>query len=99
MHFWKELCKKLGVTLKLSTAYYPETDGQTEVANAGLKCYLRCYTNYMQDDWVDWLPIAELAINNRENTLTGVAPNMAIKGYLPRLSVEPNLGPIEDAKT
>jgi hypothetical protein len=97
-HFWKELCKRLGVMPKLSTAYHPETDGQTEVANAGLKCYLRCYTNYMQDDWVDWLPIAELAINNRENTSTGVTPNLALKGYLPRLGVEPD-SPITDARS
>ncbi|KAI1506860.1 hypothetical protein Ptr86124_014198, partial [Pyrenophora tritici-repentis] len=79
-HFWKELCHRLGVTPKLSTAYHPETDGQTEVANAGLKCYLRAYTNYMQNDW--------LAINNRENVSSGVAPALATKGYLPRMGSE-----------
>jgi hypothetical protein len=96
-HFWKELCSRLGVAPRLSTAYHPETDGQTEIANAGLKCYLRAYTNYMQNDWVDWLPIAELATNSRENSSTGIAPNMALKGYLPRLGIEPD-APIRHAQ-
>ncbi|KAI1511087.1 rve multi-domain protein [Pyrenophora tritici-repentis] len=100
-HFWKELCHRLGVTPKLSTAYHPETDGQTEVANAGLKCYLRAYTNYMQNDWVDWLPLAQLAINNRENVSSGVAPALATKGYLPRMGSElvTEDSPITDARS
>lgn len=40
-HFWQHLFKALGVTLKLSTTYHPQTDGQTERVNQCLECYLR----------------------------------------------------------
>lgn len=41
-NFWQQLFKALGVTLKLSTAYHPQTDRQTERVNQCLECYLRC---------------------------------------------------------
>ena len=50
--FLRALCQQLGITVKLSTAYYPETDGQTERANQELECYLQSYINYQQDNWV-----------------------------------------------
>ena len=49
-HFWKRLCQRLGTKPKISTAYHPETDGQTENANAYLKQYLRAYVSYDQND-------------------------------------------------
>jgi hypothetical protein len=89
--FWPELCRRLGVKPLLSTAWHPETDGQTEIANAGLKCYLRAYVNFTQNDWVDYLPMAELATNCRENASSGISPALATKGYLPRLGIEPDV--------
>ena len=52
-HFWADLCSALGIQSNLSTAYHPETDGQTERVNQILEQYLRIYINYQQDDWVD----------------------------------------------
>ena len=49
--FWKTICESWGVTLKLSTAYHPETDGQTERLNAVMEQYLRAHVNHLQDDW------------------------------------------------
>jgi len=49
----KELNKMLGIESKLSTAYYPETDGQMERTNQELKQYLRIYINYRQNNWVE----------------------------------------------
>ena len=47
-HFWKRLCQRIGTQPRLSTSHHPETDGQTENANHGLKQFLRCFINYMQ---------------------------------------------------
>ena len=81
---WKRLMSKLGISKKMSTAYHPETDGQTEIANANLKRYLRAYTNYAQSDWAKWLPLAELAINSHESETTGISPMLAEIGYQPK---------------
>jgi hypothetical protein len=60
--------------MALSTAYHPQTDGQTERLNQELEQYLWLYVNHMQTDWVDWLPVAEFAYNNREHLATGFSP-------------------------
>ena len=48
--FWQSLFKILGVEIKLSSAYHPQTDGQTERVNQVLEQYLRCTINYHQDN-------------------------------------------------
>jgi len=55
---------KLGIERRLSTAFHPQTDGQTERTNAILEQYLRAYINYQQDDWCGYLPLAEFVNNN-----------------------------------
>jgi len=49
--------------LNVSTAFNPETDGQTKILNQTLNQYLRSYCSYYQDDWVEVLPFAEHAYN------------------------------------
>jgi len=61
---WKETTGKLGIERRLSTAFHPQTDRQTERTNAILEQYLRAYINHQQDDWCGYLPLAEFAYNN-----------------------------------
>jgi hypothetical protein len=54
----KELCKSLGIQQNISTAYHPQTDGQSERTNQWLEQYLRIFGNGAQTDWAQWLPLA-----------------------------------------
>jgi len=63
--FMKELNKILGINTKLSTAYHPQTDGQTERMNQELEQYLRMFVDYCQMNWLEWLAIAEFSYNNK----------------------------------
>lgn len=90
--FWDELCRQLKIEARLSTAYHPETDGQTEIANSAMEQVLRAYTNYQQDDWVRWLPTAQFEANNTVSETTGISPMMACYGQNPRMGFEPPTG-------
>ncbi|KAM4066712.1 reverse transcriptase (RNA-dependent DNA polymerase) [Hirsutella rhossiliensis] len=72
--FWKRFCRLAGVTQKLSTAYHPQTDGGPERMNQEVEAYLRAYVSYVQDDWGELLPAAQLALNNRESAATKISP-------------------------
>ena len=86
---WKHLCRILRINARLSTAFHPETDGQSEIANSEMERYLRTYVNYMQDDWSEWLPIAEFSANNSPSSTTKLSPFFANYGYHPRMSFDP----------
>lgn len=81
--FWRELTRLLQIDLRTSTAYHPQTDGLTERTNQTLEVYLRAYTSYQQDDWVDYLPLAEFAFDNSTNTSTKQTPYFANLGFHP----------------
>ena len=89
--FWKWLCKFLQIDHHLSTAFHPQTDGQTERMNSRIEQYLRAYINFAQDDWVRYLPSAEFAINNQDSQVTGVSPFLAVYGLNPRSGSECSL--------
>ena len=82
--FWKALFEALGTNIKLSSAYHPQTDGQTERVNQTLEQYLRCFCSYDQDNWVDLLPFAEFAYNNSSHEAIGVSPFLAMYGWNPK---------------
>jgi transposase InsO family protein len=72
--FWQTLFRTLGTKLAMSTAFHPQTDGQTERANRTLEDMLRAFTSYRQDDWDTQLTAAEFACNNAPNQSTGMTP-------------------------
>ena len=66
----KELNKMLGIETKLSMAYYPQIDSQTKKTNQELEQYLRMYVNRKQNNWSEWLAMAEFTFNNKVHTVT-----------------------------
>jgi hypothetical protein len=94
--FWTQLSQRLGITLKHSSLFRPETDGQTERINSSVEAYLRAFMNFHQNDWVQWLPLAEFALNNVISETTGVSPFFANYGFNPCLGTEPSEPPHPD---
>ena len=74
VNLMKELNQMLGIETKLSTAFYPQMDGQTEQTNQELEQYLRMFIDHRQEQWPEWLGTAEFAYNNKVNTSTKVSP-------------------------
>ena len=71
---FQEWCKLLGIESSMSTAYHPQTDGQTERVNQTLEQYLRCYVDYQQTEWSRLLSSAEFAYNNASHEGTKTSP-------------------------
>jgi len=82
--FWESLCKMLGVKRRMSTAYHPQTDGQTERTNQRLEGYLRTFVNYDQDDWYQLLLLAEHLYNNSATNAHKMIPFFANYGFHPQ---------------
>ena len=69
-NYWKTISAAMGTKPKMSTAYHPRTDSQTERANQVLETYLRHYINQTHSNWVQLLPVAQLAINQHRSDST-----------------------------
>lgn len=85
--FWAALCALVGMRVNLSTAYHPQTDGQTERANRTLGEMLRNLAGRCQDKWDTFLSAAEFAMNNAANRSTGQSPFFLTYGFHPPLPV------------
>ena len=81
--FWSELCYYAKVKRRLSTAFHPQTDGQTERQNQTLQEYLRAFCSLTQRDWAARLPIAEFAFNNAFRSDLDATPFRVVLGYDP----------------
>jgi len=73
----RELNRMLGIKMKLSTVFHPQTDGQMERMNQELEQYLRFFIEHRQKDWPEWLAAAEFAVNNKVHMATKVSSFMA----------------------
>jgi transposase InsO family protein len=86
-HFARALCRMLGTKQAVSTAYHPQTDGQTERVNRVLEEMLRMYVSWSQTDRDEKLSCADSATNNAEHSSTGFTPFMLNYGHHPYLPV------------
>jgi hypothetical protein len=85
--FSLSLCRLTGITWNLSTAFHPQTDGQTEHLNSVLEQYLCGYCNYQQDNWAELLSMVEFSYNNKVSATTGVSSFFANHHYHPRYEI------------
>ena len=82
--YWRELCKLQSVKLRFSTAFHPETDGQTERVNKVVEEVLRNLLSGDNSDWSRLLPCVQFSINNARHSSTGFSPFFLNYGRHPR---------------
>ena len=82
--FWQSFYKLMGTTLAMSTAFHPQTDGQTERANRTIEDMLRSFVNNQHNNWDELLPALEFAYNNSVQRSTGKTPFFLTYGMHPR---------------
>jgi len=87
-HFWSSLSNMMNTKQKLSTAFHPQTDGQTERMNQTIEQYLRIYCNYLQDNWSSLLSLAEFSYNNAHHPSINCSPFYANYGYNPSFTID-----------
>ena len=72
--FWRAFCKRLDLDPRYSTAFHPQTDGQTERTNCVLEEVLRHFLDDNHKNWEDLLPLAAFAMNNSKSSSTNETP-------------------------
>lgn len=95
--FWKELARLMGTELSLSSAHHPQSDGQSEREIQTVITALRGYVNAMGNDWDDYLPAIELALNSKPQASTGAAPFTLVYGTDARLPIDCALDEVRPA--
>jgi hypothetical protein len=82
-NFWRELFRLHGTKFNFSSAYHPQTDGQTEVVNRTIEMYLRCFTSSSPRQWAKWLPWVEFCYNTGFHSATKKTPFEIVYGRSP----------------
>jgi hypothetical protein len=98
-HVWRDLLQLAGMKLRLSTAFHPQTDGQSEVVNKVISMYLRCVIGDCPRAWVDWLAWAEYCYNTSYHSALHTTPFKVVYGRPPSamLPFEPRTARTEAA--
>jgi len=84
----RELNRMLGIKSKLSMVFHSQTNGQMERVNQELEQYLRMFIDHRQEQWPDWLGMAEFAYNNKAHSSTKMSPFKANYRQDPRMGFE-----------
>lgn len=82
-HVWRDLFHQAGVQLRMSTAFHPQTDGQSEAVNKTIAMYLCCLTNDRPRDRLEWLPWAEFCYNTAYHSVLRTSPFTVVYGRPP----------------
>src|SRR5712664_1122728 len=85
----KEICGEADIDQNISTAYHPQTDGQSEPTNQTLETYLRIFCNEQQNDWAKWIPFAQYAMNSCPSHTTKIPPYELLIGVIPKGQATP----------
>lgn len=83
---WSQMWAHMGTRLDMSTAYHPQTDGQTERTNRTIQALIRMYVTDRKGDWEDWLQMAAAAYNSTVHESTGKSP---LEMNYPGRSIDP----------
>ena len=83
-NFWKTLFKLLGTKIAPSTAFHPQTDGQTEIANRKVEEMIRAFANFRKNNWDEHLVDFEVAYNSAIHSTTLYSPFFLNYGLCPR---------------
>jgi len=78
--FWESLHRALGTQLRLSSAYHPQTDGQTERTIQSLEDLLRACVLEQGGSWDEFLPLIEFTYNNSFHSSICMTPYEALYG-------------------
>ena len=89
LNFMWGLSETLGIKVTASMAYHLQTDGQTEDVNQEVEQFLHLFVNQRQDNWYDWISIAEFAYNDQVHTSTQASLFVLDAGHNPQLRFEP----------
>ncbi|MCO5611512.1 hypothetical protein L7F22_065765 [Adiantum nelumboides] len=77
--FWRTLWQNLHSTLRFSSSYHPQTDGQSEIVNSAVLDLLKCCVSDNPAQWEHYLPLVEFAYNNTIHSSTGKAPSEIVE--------------------
>lgn len=89
---WKKFCRALDTKQKMSTAYHPQTDGQSERTNQTIEQMIRCALMGDETRWADVLPILVYAYNSMQQSSTKAAPFDLSYGFIPPKPICQRLG-------
>jgi hypothetical protein len=89
--FWRAFCRRLQIQPRFSTAFHPQTDGQTERANRVVEEVLRHFVTADHSNWEDLLPLVAFAMNNAKSSSTGETPFYLNHGTHPATPVSVGL--------